>query len=158
MNKYLKWILPILTLLSLLYIFSNSLLSDPKAEEKEDKLLTSVEKVVEAVTDKKIELDRESIVPAKLVHVAEYTIFSFLLSFTAYYLHCKKNVDSSRLMFAFLFCALTDEHLQSIGTGRSSRVTDIVIDFAGCLIGFALANFVWISMERRKNGKRTSRS
>ena len=127
-------------------------------EEKEDQLLASVEKVIEAVTDMKIKLDRKSSVPAKLAHVAEYALFSFLLSFTAYYLHDKKYVDPYSLKFAFLFCALTDENLQSIGSGRNSRVTDIIIDFAGCLIGYALANFVWKLAERRKNGKRTSRS
>ncbi len=156
MNKYLKWILPVLTILSLLYIFSNSLLSNPDAEKKEDRFLSSVEKVVEVVTDKEIDLDRDSAVPAKIAHVAEYVLFSFLLTYTAYFLHSMEHTDRYRLLFTFLFCALTDENLQSLKEGRSSRVTDIIIDFAGCLIGYALVNLIWKLMERRKNGKRIS--
>lgn len=156
MNKYLKWILPVLTILSLLYIFSNSLLSDPAADKKEHQLLSSVEKVVEAVTDKKIKFDRNSAIPAKLAHVAEYVLFSSLLTYTAYFLHKKEHTDRYRLLFTFLFCALTDEHLQTIGEGRSSRVSDIIIDFAACLMGYAFINLIWKWTERRKHGKRLS--
>ncbi len=150
MNKLLKWLLPLLTVLSLLYIFSNSLLTYSETEKKQDKLLTSVEKVVEAVTDQKIELDRKSIVPAKLAHVFEYTLFSFLLTFSAFYIHTKERVDLFQIKYTCLFVGLADEYLQSLGQGRGSRLTDVMIDFTACLVGLSLARLVYRIYERRK--------
>lgn len=52
--------------------------------------------------------------------------------------------------FAGLMTALTDETIQLFSAGRSSQVTDVWIDFAGCLAGIAVCTAICVIF--RKTG------
>lgn len=154
MRKWIGLILCILTVLSLCFIFSNSMKADSQVESTKSKVVETVEKVVKTITKKDVSLKNVSgRLISKLGHVMEYFVFSCLFAFTYFYLQGSVSEDAFyRLGFVFSFCALADEHLQSIGQGRSSRVSDVLIDLAACFFGYAVGRGIFLMIERRRQG------
>ena len=152
MKKWIGLFLCILTVLSLCFIFSNSLKVGSQVESTKTKVVETVEKVIKTITKKEVSLKKISgRLISKLGHVLEYFVFASLFAFTYFFLQGSASEgDFYRLGFVFAFCALADEHLQSIGTGRSSRVSDVLIDLAACFAGYAAGRGVFLLMERRK--------
>ncbi len=71
-------------------------------------------------------------------HLSEYCALGAVVMLTAIQL-CKRS-RTWWFGFAFFYvlaAAVTDEFIQSF-TGRSSMVSDVLIDFAGAMIGFCL--------------------
>lgn len=71
----------------------------------------------------------------KNAHGFMYMILSFLVS-SVFFFYDKRGKDSiGTILFICLFYAVTDEFHQSFIIGRTSLVSDILIDFGGVLIG-----------------------
>lgn len=155
MSKGAKLILCVLTLISLLYIFSNSLKSTDGVEKTKEKVVETVESVVEAVTKKDVDLTKVSgAVVAKIGHVLEFSVFGALFSFTVFALRGKREEEAFyRIMFASSFVAITDEHLQLLGKGRGSQLSDVVLDLAACFLGYAISVLIWKLTERNLEQK-----
>jgi VanZ family protein len=155
--RYLKYSLPVLTLLCLAFIFLNSIQKTASLEKKEEAVKGAVEQVVESITDSNISIkEKGKSIISKSAHVLEYAAFSTLLIASVLFLHGKREGLFSSAMFACCFVAITDEHLQTLNVNRTASVSDVMIDLAACLVGYSFAHFVFWLAERRKNGKASS--
>lgn len=71
----------------------------------------------------------------KNAHAFEYLMLSILVS-GVLFLHNQKGKDALvYIMFICLLCAVLDEFNQKFSVNRTSSVEDVLIDFAGSLIG-----------------------
>lgn len=76
----------------------------------------------------------------KMAHMTEYAIL-YMLLFVPMKLTLKNKNVKKLLLIAFLICVLYasfDEIHQLFVDGRSGRITDVLIDSAGALIGFIM--------------------
>lgn len=71
----------------------------------------------------------------KNAHAFEYLILAILVSAFSFSLKIKGREALIYIMFLCLFYAVTDEFHQAFVPGRSSLVSDVLIDFLGSLIG-----------------------
>ncbi len=158
MKKWISILLCVLTLASLLYIFSNSIKSVSQVDETKDRVLKTVEAVVKTVTKKEVSLEQfGKAVLSKIGHVLEYAVFAGLFSFSVFYIQERKQKHNFyQLMLVCVFVALADEQLQSLGLGRTPKVSDVLIDFAACMVGYAVSVLIFAVWERRqRRGNRT---
>lgn len=160
MKRLFAALLPVLTLLSVLYIFSNSLENEPEAFKKKSAVVKKVEEIVEVITKEEIDLDAKELpIVSKIAHVVEYSAFAFLFTLTIGFYRGKTASYIERILFAGVMVALADENLQSLVRGRTARVSDVVIDLAGILIGYWIASLiVFLIARRKKNAADPSRS
>ena len=79
----------------------------------------------------------------KLAHFTEYFFLGFLL--TAAVRITRKNPNGTFFFKLFLFLAVPvlDETIQLFYTGRTSNVCDVLIDFAGGVVGMGLCSLVF---------------
>lgn len=71
----------------------------------------------------------------KNAHAFMYMVLSFLVS-SAFFAYNKKGQNVVvYILFICLFYAVTDEFHQSFISGRTSLVSDVLVDFVGALIG-----------------------
>lgn len=85
----------------------------------------------------------------KTAHFTEYAGLSFLIT-TDFKLFCydmKKCWD--RVLFLGVFVAIIDETIQLFPTGRSSKVTDIWIDFGGVCCAFVVTILIYVFLEKK---------
>ncbi len=123
----------ICTLLTLIFIFRNSMDGKEVSSEKSGRLLAFLKETLgfEFLTHNVIR---------KIAHVIEFSFLGFFaegLSLLALNLILKKYAERISLVFTVLFgliTALLDETVQ-IYTERGSRVTDAWIDFSGVMLG-----------------------
>lgn len=142
MNKTLRIVFPILTVLLMLFILSNSLQSSDLARQKTGAAAAFLQSLVRAVSFGRLELPSALIafVP-KLGHLAEFALFSLFFSFSIHVFHGTLAPFFQSVLLGGVMLALTDETIQSFVAGRGSRVSDVLIDLCGVLIGYAVA---WI--------------
>jgi VanZ family protein len=74
----------------------------------------------------------------KNAHAFEYLILSILTANALLINKIKGKASLPIIMFVCLFYAVLDEFHQSFIPGRTAMVNDILIDFAGCLIGILI--------------------
>ena len=132
MKRSLRVLFPIFTFLVVAFILSNSLSDSSLAEAKRAA-------VVRAVTGSSSFSKQALKVVATLFHTMEYAAFSFCLTWSVLLWGDIKNGRLERVLLCGMFLATTDELIQSCFSGRGSRVTDIVVDTAGILIGYGIA-------------------
>lgn len=149
MKRYLRVILPILTFLVIAFILSNSFSDGAQATAKRDF-------VVKAVAGEKNFARLSMKVIAKLFHMMEYAAFSFFLTESVLVLGDMKSGRFERILLCGVMLAITDEMIQSLFSGRGSRLTDVLVDGAGVMVGYAVALFlaylVKKRIEKRKKG------
>jgi len=88
-----------------------------------------------SINNKKIYLDT---IARKNAHAFEYTVLAFLLSASFFSFDKRGRGIIIYILFICLFYAVTDEFHQSFVPGRSSRASDVLIDFGGSIIGMLL--------------------
>ena len=127
----------ILSVLLLCVIYGQSLLS--RTESKE---ITGV-----AVEQLKPSLDPDNTmrkddfhhIVRKVGHVGIYALLGFFFGRFTYFLGKSRGSRYiSMPLLAALMVAVSDEYVQSL-VGRSSLVTDVILDFLGVLLGFGTA-------------------
>ncbi|MEQ8156969.1 MAG: VanZ family protein, partial [Clostridiaceae bacterium] len=88
-----------------------------------------------SLNNKKIYLDT---IVRKNAHAFEYTVLAFLVSANFFSFDKRGRGVIVYILFICLFYAVTDEFHQSFVPDRTSRASDILIDFGGSLIGMLL--------------------
>ncbi len=159
MRRYFRVILPILTVCSLLFIFSNSLKNSSDVEKTKGFALGTVEAVLEFFLQRDLSVEEllKSPVVAKVGHMLEYFVFAFLFTVSVHHRRGIREKEAySQILFACLFAALADEHLQILGVGRNPSLSDVLVDFSACLMGYGAGGLVFSFWERRKNRRERS--
>ena len=86
----------------------------------------------------------------KNAHGFMYMILACLVS-SAFFAFNKRGKDAIvYILFICLFYAVTDEFHQSFVPGRGSLVSDVLVDFAGALIGLTFFYIIYYKLIRRK--------
>lgn len=88
----------------------------------------------------------------KMAHFTAFAVLGVLTQlvyrhFFGLHLQCVANV-----LFTGLLVAVTDEFIQSF-TGRGPMVSDIVLDFSGCIFGVLLCSLCLLAYVKRKRTK-----
>ena len=71
----------------------------------------------------------------KLAHFVEFSVLGFFPSKTVHAYSGLKN-QYFKIMFFLLAVPVLDEFIQYFSDGRNSQVTDVILDFGGCIFGF----------------------
>jgi VanZ family protein len=89
----------------------------------------------------------------KNAHGFLYMVLAILVSNALFYYNKKGKDAIIYIVFISLFYAVTDEFHQSFVPGRTSLVSDVLVDFAGALIGLLVFYFVYYKIIRRQANK-----
>lgn len=155
LKKYRYVILcTVLCILAVLFIFSNSLKSGEESNEissgMADKILTffGIEDNIDPALFHKI--------IRKTAHFTEFAVLGACLSLLMFSIeNLTGRYHISAITLAALLTAVTDEFIQNF-TGRSSMVSDVLIDFSGALTGILL--MVLLLMLICRKGKKNAAS
>lgn len=153
MNRKWQVLFLVLSLLCALFIFSNSMVAEQKMSTRESGILKAVENVINHYTTHSVHLDTKTAHTrlAKLAHLGEFAVFSALFTTAVFAFRKETRPHFLKILFVGVFCAVTDEHLQLVTDGRSSRVSDVMIDLCGVLIGYAIASgLLWLIRKRKE--------
>ncbi len=154
MNKIFKILFPILTVLCMAFILSNSMQSAAEAGKKQGAVVEAVENVATKVTNKDVHLTKENTKSvSKMVHVIEFFAFSLFLTISLLLYGDKVKDIYEKVLLCGVFLAISDEYLQELAKGRESRLTDVLVDLAGIMIGFAVARLIMYFVRRKKNAR-----
>ena len=139
----------ILTVLCLGFIFGQSLKPAKASHAESDPIVAAVKPILDP-HDQMTEKQARFLV-RKSAHLTEFAALGFCLAgFATALSKCRKQPLPFLAPFAALLAAVTDEYLQSF-LDRTSKVEDVLIDFAGALIGILLMTLaVWIWTRRHK--------
>ncbi len=154
----------LLTLAWIGFIFSNSLKSGTASGEQSSKVHEVVNKVAQSLGAKE-EISQDTVRSG--AHFAEFAILGFLLCLSIASLWCLRGGSRlPRLMgfgcLSLPVCAIlaaTDEYLQTFSEGRSTELSDAILDTVGALAGIAAFTAIvavvwWIRTQREKKAKR----
>lgn len=132
-------------LLALLLIFHNSMYPIVQFDQQSEVVLRALNRFFAAnglhVVFTQFEV-------RKLAHFIEYLILGCLLTISIRMIWKKWSGLFFFELFLFLAMPVLDETIQLFYLGRGSSVRDVLIDFAGCMVGLELCHLVY----RRKAG------
>jgi len=131
-----KIILLVLMILSVAFIFSNSLMDAYLSGLQSGYVLSILQRVAEYLGFNPARIT-ESMV-RKLAHFAQFALFGFLLFayIAAWFGKIKPHIFMG--LFFGLFTAVSDEFIQLFVYGRGSMVEDVVLDFFGFIFGMVV--------------------
>ena len=87
----------------------------------------------------------------KAAHASEYAVLAVLFLFTFWNFNDKKRINIWVLLAVFLY-AVSDELHQYFVPGRAAKLTDVLIDTAGGLVGVGMSRLViWIRNRIKKH-------
>ena len=156
LRKERRWVLfLLLTLLWVAFIFSNSLKGPEQSGAESGRITAIVEPIVEPIVEAIAGEDAVDVhfLVRKCGHVLEFCFLGlFLLGFLRSFPPCR-NGGGAYGPLAALFVGVIDEYIQSF-TGRGSQVQDVLIDFGGALLGFAIG-IAAIRLSRRRRAAKT---
>lgn len=106
--------------------------------------------------DKKQNINKQSnekinIIIRKNAHAFEYLMLALLVANLLFSFDLKGKNAVVYILFICLFYAVTDEFHQMFVTGRSSLVSDVLIDFLGSIIGISLFYSIYYGYYKRKS-------
>lgn len=127
-------------LLALLFIFHNSMYPIVQSDQQSGVVLRALNRFFTANGFHVILTQFEV---RKLAHFIEYLIFGFLLTVTILRIRKNRNGFFFFELFFFLAFPVVDETIQLRYPGRGSSVRDVLIDFAGCVIGMGICQLVF---------------
>lgn len=90
----------------------------------------------------------------KLAHFSEYALLGAHLAFVPLLFPLRTRVGYPSALAIGLCIAALDEGIQLLVPGRAGLFTDVMIDFAGCVFGFAFFVLVLFLYAKRKEKKR----
>ena len=96
--------------------------------------------------------EKLNLIVRKNAHAFEYCVLGILVSIALFQFGLRGRGAIVYIMFICLFYAVLDEFHQIYVPGRTSNVRDVLIDFAGALIGmgfFYLVNDKFINRKKR---------
>jgi len=138
----------VLTLISLWQIFGNSLQDSKTSNNRSETIVENVKPIIDP-EDKVPDSVLNKII-RKLAHGIEFAILGFSVC-GLYITLIKRNRMSgiSTLLLFLMSTAVIDEFIQSF-TGRTSSVKDVLIDFAGGVIGICISAAAYFLLCRFK--------
>ena len=93
----------------------------------------------------------------KLAHFVEFSGLGFITSLTVYSFTKKYFGGIFLKLFLCLATAVADESIQLCVEGRSGQITDVLLDFSGCIFGILLTLLIILIFngirKGNKNGK-----
>ena len=136
-RKTLGYIFLALFIFVTLYIFYNSFQDATESSSQSSGIVDIIEKILRAVKPE-IETDRHFIthVVRKIAHFAEFFVQGVLFGAVIYIFSNKYNVIN--ILFTGLLTACCDEFIQLSSEGRSAQITDVFVDFSGCIMAAVL--------------------
>ena len=136
MKSFIKYWLPVLLWLGLIFIGSTDLMSAAHTSRIIGPILRWFKPEISPATIAQVQL-----VARKTAHVTEYAILAMLL-WRALRLGAARRMKMSNLFAATLVActliAMSDEFHQSFVASRTSSPHDVTIDIAGALVGLAV--------------------
>ncbi len=152
MNRRKIYIWSLLIVITLCFIWGNSLLP----AEQSGQISAAVQEIVERIVgvffpdySARMEESGDGLL-RKLAHFTEFLILGIEL--TVLLVRILKR-SAALPPLGGLLAALTDETLQLFSEGRASLVTDVWIDFGGVLTGFLLTLLFTYRRKRRQTRK-----
>lgn len=156
MTKKIIYITAIFLILAstAIFIFSNSMLSGEDSNQKNGVIVELIRPIIDP--DGRMATYEIQYIVRKTAHFMEFFVFG--ASLTAISFLIGKKIFTPWIfmpMFLTLAAAVADEYVQSF-TGRTSLVSDIVIDFSGGMSGIVLAVVIYaiimtINKKKQKN-------
>lgn len=74
----------------------------------------------------------------KAAHFVQFAVYGILVTSTSFAYNSKIKDQIFKILFILLSVPVADEFTQYFSEGRSAQVSDIVLDFCGCLTGFLI--------------------
>ena len=133
----------VLVILTLGFIWGNSLLSGELSAQESEKILELTEPVVEPVTETLVaagyDVDEHYVV-RKMAHFTEFAVLGAMM----FLLFVKPDGRSRYLLPAGLCfaAACVDEGIQILAVERGPALRDVLLDFCGSCVGILCAAFV----------------
>lgn len=149
MKKRLTIFLTILIILTLTFIFQNSMESVAQSEEKSTAVMEKVCFLLERVMGKGNVTDH---LVRKLAHFFEFSVLGIEMSALSFLHHSPRRslyFSVTLPLFCGLIAALTDETIQIV-SARGSQVQDVWLDFAGVCVGLGVVFAVWLIWRNRQ--------
>lgn len=126
--KFAKYIFVVLTLVCIAFIWYNSSKSGPESSELSQGLLLSI---TDFLRDIGVSSELSEFFLRKIAHFLEYSGLGFLLTCDLYFNFKSPAKHISLSLGLGLITACIDETIQIFSEGRSSKITDVWIDFSG---------------------------
>lgn len=126
----------------------HKVIKKPKVEEK-SQVSSSKEKIAKADVSKREEMLNKAL--RKNAHAFEYFILAILVSSLLFSFNTQGKSALIYIMFICLFYAVTDEFHQIFVSGRTSSVSDVLIDFLGSFVGMVMYYGFYYKLYRIKS-------
>lgn len=139
------------TVLLVAFIWLHSLVPATISAQESGNVLSAVEVLFGALN---LNPQLNDFIIRKAAHFSEFTALGVMVtsSFKLYYGSIRKYVF--HILFLLLMVPVVDESLQYLSPGRSAQVSDILLDFSGCMTGMLLACAIALFVHKvRKNKK-----
>ena len=145
-NCKVAWVV-LLVLLCTLFIFSNSLKNSEESHADSGFFVEIVESVADAIFPDN-ECDWNFIV-RKGAHLFEFFVLGVFMALLSLFV-VKRRRSAVLVAFLYLcFIASTDEFIQKF-TGRTSSLTDVMIDLVGGCVGVATVLLLRLAIDRKR--------
>ncbi|MEE0858737.1 MAG: VanZ family protein [Acutalibacteraceae bacterium] len=149
-NTVIKVIFTILTVLLTLFIWLHSLTPAEQSSEESDFVLEFVNSILNNIN---INANISSFIVRKAAHFLEFTALGLFVTATAtrYEPNIKKCIF--HILFILLAVPVTDEALQYLAPERSPQISDVLLNFSGCITGLLLTVILLWIIKTLKNKK-----
>lgn len=143
----LRAIFTTLTLLLTAFIWLHSLASADESGQESAEVLNFLNMIIAKLH---IDSNLTDYVVRKLAHFLEFTAFGASLSatFIAYKSELVRQIPN--MLFLMLAVPVTDEALQYFSPGRSPQISDVLLDFSGCIAGLIFTALVFTIIKYKK--------
>ncbi len=145
-----------LTLLLTAFIWLNSLESAEDSARESADMLNFLNMIIQKL---QLNSNLTDHIVRKLAHFLEFTAFGAMLSatFIAYKGELLKQIQN--MLFIMLFVPVIDEALQYFSPGRSPQISDVLLDFSGCITGLIFTALIYtlIKYNKEKGIKRSGK-
>ena len=152
---FFLFLLFFLAALVLVYIFANSMQSGEGSIARSDRIIEKLQPIFGVSSeeaDDAVYADWNFFV-RKSAHIIEFGALGILIGGGMLYLYDRtRRLPLGAALFCALFIGLMDEYIQNF-TGRTSLVKDVLLDFAGALLGILISVGVYALLRRRKKNK-----
>ena len=148
-RKTIGYISLILFIFVTLFIFFNSSQDAVQSSSQSSRIVDTVEKVIKTIKpEMNIERHNLTYIIRKLAHFIEFFAQGFFFSIFIYCFSKKYNIIN--ILFIGLLTACYDEYIQLSSAGRSGQISDIFVDFSGCILAAVLYTIFYFSMKEKR--------
>ena len=147
-------VLVVVMVLTLCFIFGNSLLSKEDSADRSGRIVALLKPLLDP--NDKLTYDEFHMIVRKTAHFAEFAALGFESALLAFFIN--RGLKLCGAIYSAGGCLLvadTDEFIQYF-VDRGSMVTDVMLDFGGALFGIAVAFAAVYTVAKFKNKKGNS--